>query len=163
MEDPHLSAGRNRWKRRFRNPQRRLNACSTSANRSARKPPNWRAEKFTGTREFHRVRKICARQRKRLTEMQNTARRIGRGTGAEKHVGSKPARTHPAEISRGPRRRPQRVHHHTYADEGPAKVQTLTPEEMATSGAATDWNAVAQQVEALQKDRRNRAGESGGH
>jgi chromosome segregation protein len=39
----------------------------------------------------------------------------------------------------------------TYADEGPAKVQTLTPEEMATSGAATDWNAVAQQVEALQK------------
>ena len=39
----------------------------------------------------------------------------------------------------------------TYADEGPAKVQTLTPEEMAASGAATDWNAVAQQVEALQK------------
>jgi chromosome segregation protein len=39
----------------------------------------------------------------------------------------------------------------TYADEGPAKVQTLTPEEMAAAGAATDWNAVAQQVEALQK------------
>ena len=39
----------------------------------------------------------------------------------------------------------------TYADEGPAKVQTLTPEEMAKSGAATDWNAVARQVEALQK------------
>ncbi len=39
----------------------------------------------------------------------------------------------------------------TYADEGPAKVQTLTPEEMAASGAATDWAAVAQQVEALQK------------
>ena len=39
----------------------------------------------------------------------------------------------------------------TYADEGPAKVQTLTPEEMATAGAATDWNAVAQQIEALQK------------
>ncbi|MGH7990041.1 MAG: chromosome segregation protein SMC, partial [Limisphaerales bacterium] len=39
----------------------------------------------------------------------------------------------------------------TYADEGPAKVQTLTPEEMAASGAATDWNAVAQQIEALQK------------
>lgn len=38
----------------------------------------------------------------------------------------------------------------TYADEGPAKVQTLTPEEMAASGAGTDWNAVAQQVEALQ-------------
>jgi chromosome segregation protein len=38
----------------------------------------------------------------------------------------------------------------TYADEGPAKVQTLTPEEMAASGAATDWNAVTQQVEALQ-------------
>jgi len=38
----------------------------------------------------------------------------------------------------------------TYADEGPAKVHTLTPEEMAASGAATDWNAVAQQVEALQ-------------
>jgi chromosome segregation protein len=39
----------------------------------------------------------------------------------------------------------------TYADEGPAKVQTLTPEEMAASGAATDWAVVAQQVEALQK------------
>jgi len=39
----------------------------------------------------------------------------------------------------------------TLADEGPAKVQTLTPEEMAASGAATDWDAVAQQIEALQK------------
>jgi chromosome segregation protein len=39
----------------------------------------------------------------------------------------------------------------TFADEGPAKVQTLSPEEMAASGAATDWNAVAQQIEALQK------------
>jgi chromosome segregation protein len=39
----------------------------------------------------------------------------------------------------------------TFADEGPAKVETLTPEEMAKSGAATDWNAVAQQVEAFQK------------
>jgi chromosome segregation protein len=38
----------------------------------------------------------------------------------------------------------------TYADEGPAKVQTLTPEEMAASGAGTNWSAVAQQVEALQ-------------
>ncbi len=39
----------------------------------------------------------------------------------------------------------------TYADEGPAKVQTLSPEEMAAAGAATDWNAVAEQVAALQK------------
>jgi chromosome segregation protein len=39
----------------------------------------------------------------------------------------------------------------TFADEGPAKVQTLTPEEMAASGAATDWNAVAEQVTAMQK------------
>jgi chromosome segregation protein len=39
----------------------------------------------------------------------------------------------------------------TYADEGPAKVETMTPEEMAQAGVATDWNAVAQQVEALQK------------
>jgi chromosome segregation protein len=39
----------------------------------------------------------------------------------------------------------------TFADEGPAKVQTLTPEEMAAAGAATDWNAVAQQIETLQK------------
>jgi chromosome segregation protein len=39
----------------------------------------------------------------------------------------------------------------TYADEGPAKVETLTPEQMAEAGAATDWNAVAQQIEALQK------------
>jgi chromosome segregation protein len=39
----------------------------------------------------------------------------------------------------------------TYADEGPARVQTLTPEEMAAAGAATDWNAVAEQVATLQK------------
>jgi chromosome segregation protein len=38
----------------------------------------------------------------------------------------------------------------TLADEGPARVQTLTPEEMAASGAATDWEAVAAQVAALQ-------------
>src|SRR5581483_11537073 len=39
----------------------------------------------------------------------------------------------------------------TFADEGPPKVHTLTPEEMAASGGATDWNAVAEQVTALQK------------
>jgi len=38
----------------------------------------------------------------------------------------------------------------TFADEGPAKVHVMTPEEMAAAGAATDWNVVAQQVEALQ-------------
>jgi len=30
----------------------------------------------------------------------------------------------------------------TYADEGPAKVHTMTPEEMAASGAATNWDEV---------------------
>ena len=39
----------------------------------------------------------------------------------------------------------------TLADEGPAKVHVMTPEEMATSGAATDWIAVGQQIEALQQ------------
>jgi chromosome segregation protein len=39
----------------------------------------------------------------------------------------------------------------TFADEGPAKVHSMTPEEMAAAGAATDWEAVARQVEALQK------------
>jgi chromosome segregation protein len=39
----------------------------------------------------------------------------------------------------------------TLAEEGQPKVQTLTPEEMAASGAATDWNAIGQQIEALQK------------
>jgi len=39
----------------------------------------------------------------------------------------------------------------TLADEGAPKVQTLTPEEMAAAGAATDWHAVGQQVEALQQ------------
>jgi chromosome segregation protein len=39
----------------------------------------------------------------------------------------------------------------TFADEGPAKVVVLTPEEMAAAGAATDWSAVAQQIESLQK------------
>jgi chromosome segregation protein len=38
----------------------------------------------------------------------------------------------------------------TLADEGPAKVETLTPEQMAAAGAATDWTAVAAQVESLQ-------------
>ena len=38
----------------------------------------------------------------------------------------------------------------TVADEGPAQVHTLTPEEMAQSGAATDWDAVASQVSTLQ-------------
>jgi len=39
----------------------------------------------------------------------------------------------------------------TFADEGAAKVHVMTPEEMAAAGAATDWTAVAQQVEALQR------------
>ncbi|MGO9476969.1 MAG: chromosome segregation protein SMC [Limisphaerales bacterium] len=39
----------------------------------------------------------------------------------------------------------------TFADEGPAKVHVMTPEEMAASGAATDWTAVAQQIETLQQ------------
>ncbi|MGH7967809.1 MAG: chromosome segregation protein SMC, partial [Limisphaerales bacterium] len=39
----------------------------------------------------------------------------------------------------------------TYADEGPARVHTLSPEEMAEAGASTDWDVVAQQVEALQR------------
>jgi chromosome segregation protein len=39
----------------------------------------------------------------------------------------------------------------TFADEGPARVHVMSPEEMAAAGAATDWAAVAQQVEALQK------------
>jgi chromosome segregation protein len=39
----------------------------------------------------------------------------------------------------------------TFADEGAAKVHVMTPEEMAAAGASTDWNTVAQQIEALQK------------
>ncbi|MFN7139194.1 MAG: chromosome segregation protein SMC, partial [Limisphaerales bacterium] len=39
----------------------------------------------------------------------------------------------------------------TLADEGPAKVETLSPEEMQQAGVATDWAAVAEQVAALQK------------
>ena len=39
----------------------------------------------------------------------------------------------------------------TLAEEGPPKIHTLTPEEMASAGVATDWNAVADQVAALQK------------
>ncbi|MGA2175032.1 MAG: chromosome segregation protein SMC [Verrucomicrobiota bacterium] len=38
----------------------------------------------------------------------------------------------------------------TLAEEGPAKVHTLTPEEMAQSGAATDWEEAGRQVTALQ-------------
>jgi chromosome segregation protein len=38
----------------------------------------------------------------------------------------------------------------TLAEEGPAHIHTLTPEEMAASGAATDWEAVGGQVTQLQ-------------
>ncbi|HTD87598.1 MAG TPA: chromosome segregation protein SMC [Candidatus Binatia bacterium] len=39
----------------------------------------------------------------------------------------------------------------TIVEEGPPRVQTLTPDEMAAAGAATDWTAVAEQVTALQR------------
>ncbi|MBP8258313.1 MAG: chromosome segregation protein SMC [Verrucomicrobia bacterium] len=39
----------------------------------------------------------------------------------------------------------------TLADEGPARVETLTPEEMAARGVATDWEAVGRQVGDLQR------------
>jgi len=38
----------------------------------------------------------------------------------------------------------------TFADEGPARVHVLSPEEMAAAGVSTDWDAVARQVESLQ-------------
>jgi chromosome segregation protein len=39
----------------------------------------------------------------------------------------------------------------TFAAEGVARIQTLTPEEMARGGVSTDWEAVAQQTSALQQ------------
>jgi chromosome segregation protein len=39
----------------------------------------------------------------------------------------------------------------TVAEEGPARIQTLTPEEMSAAGVATDWALVAEQVASLQK------------
>lgn len=39
----------------------------------------------------------------------------------------------------------------TYADEGPARVETITPQEMSERGLATDWNTVEEQVSSLQK------------
>jgi chromosome segregation protein len=39
----------------------------------------------------------------------------------------------------------------TLADDGPARVQTLTPDEMAAAGVATDWDLVGQQIAALQQ------------
>jgi chromosome segregation protein len=39
----------------------------------------------------------------------------------------------------------------TIAEEGAPRVNTMTPEEMAASGAATDWDAVAKQVTELQR------------
>src|SRR5579883_1649432 len=39
----------------------------------------------------------------------------------------------------------------TFADEGPARVHVMTPEEMAAAGGATDWVAIEQQVAALQQ------------
>ncbi len=39
----------------------------------------------------------------------------------------------------------------TIADEGQPRVSTMSPEEMAATGAATDWDAISQQVAELQK------------
>ncbi len=39
----------------------------------------------------------------------------------------------------------------TFADEGAPKVEVLSPEEMAASGAGTDWDAVAKQCETIQQ------------
>lgn len=39
----------------------------------------------------------------------------------------------------------------TIADEGPARVETLSPEDMAVAGIGTDWEMVAEQVQALQR------------
>jgi chromosome segregation protein len=39
----------------------------------------------------------------------------------------------------------------TYADEGPARIETVSAEEMAQAGMGTDWKAVAEQVAALQQ------------
>jgi chromosome segregation protein len=39
----------------------------------------------------------------------------------------------------------------TFADQGPARVTTLSPEEMAALGVSTDWEAVATQIDALQR------------
>jgi chromosome segregation protein len=39
----------------------------------------------------------------------------------------------------------------TFADEGPARVHVMSPDEVAAAGAATDWQAVAQQVTTLQQ------------
>lgn len=39
----------------------------------------------------------------------------------------------------------------TMADEGPARVETITPQEMSERGLATDWTAVSEQVAGLQK------------
>ncbi|MCX7872058.1 MAG: chromosome segregation protein SMC [Verrucomicrobiae bacterium] len=39
----------------------------------------------------------------------------------------------------------------TIADQGQAKVETLTPEEMQARGLSTDWDAVANQITVLQK------------
>jgi chromosome segregation protein len=39
----------------------------------------------------------------------------------------------------------------TFADEGPARVHVMTPEEVAAAGVATDWDAVGQQISVLQQ------------
>ncbi len=39
----------------------------------------------------------------------------------------------------------------TLADDGPPRVHVLSPEEMAASGVGTNWEAIAEQVTALQK------------
>ena len=39
----------------------------------------------------------------------------------------------------------------TFADEGAPKVETISPEEMANRGMATNWDQVAEQVATLQK------------
>ncbi len=52
----------------------------------------------------------------------------------------------------------------TYADEGPAKVHVMTPEEMAAAGAATDWSGRRAAGRGLAAaHRRDGAGEPRGH
>ena len=73
--------------------------------------------------------------------------RRGSWNSPRNNGGPKPPRTNPVPVPGEPGRDPRRSDpHHTLADEGPAKVETVTFLRNGTAGLTTDWDAVAQQV-----------------
>ncbi len=119
------------------------------SHKSARRPRSWPdVQKHPRTRRFH-ARGESAFATRPVDGITKPARRTGSRAWRRRIIIA--SRTCAKKCSRSITPEPRRHHRSecitiTYADEGPAKVETLTPEQMAASGVATDWNSVAEQV-----------------